>query len=280
MRGAKDPVVDLKPYARPAVCGEEEKTAACDSLLKFLMRERGMIAAFSSTFEKKRALVRAQMNRRAPLPVPEEILAQQDRLLWTESVERGIVRAAELPEEKYGISIWEGDIIRLDADAIVNAANNTLLGCFVPGHACIDNVIHSASGMQLRADCQRIVSATGRAEETGGARITRAYNLPAKYVIHTVGPMVGSGVSEEQRAQLRSCYVSCLNLAQQHHLTSIAFCCISTGVFNFPADEAAEIATGAVLNWKIRHAESGMKIIFNTFLPRDTAIYRNIFEMM
>ncbi len=272
--------IDLTPYPRPQPLPEGEKEGACDALLRFLMRERGLIAAFSSTYERKRALVRAQMNVRAPLPVPADILSLQDRLFWTESLERGIVREEDISAGKYDIALWEGDITRLALDAIVNAGNKSLLGCFLAGHNCIDNVIHSAAGMQLRGDCQRIISALGHEEENGNARITRAYNLPARYVIHTVGPMVGRAVTEEQRADLRSCYLSSLDLAREMGLHSIAFCCIATGVFNFPPDEAAEIATGAVLKWKLRNADHPIKVVFNTFRPHDTAVYRNILGMM
>lgn len=274
-------IVELTPYPRPALLGSEaEKMKACDKLLKFLLRERGLIAAFSATYEKKRQLVRGYMNERPALPVPSEILEVQDALFWTESVERGIVSVQEIPEVKYGISLWQGDITRLDADAVVNAANKAMLGCFLAGHSCIDNVIHSYAGMQLRDDCARIMAYQGAPEECGEAKITRAYNLPSKYVIHTVGPMVGREITQQHRAQLRSCYTSCLNLAQKAGLGSIAFCCISTGVFNFPRGEAAEIATGAVMNWKIAHPESKLKIIFNTFLDEDTRIYGNILKLI
>lgn len=272
--------IDLTPYPRPALMRAEEKGGACEKHLRFLLRERGMIAAFSASYEKKRALVRGYMNERPPLPVPEEILAVQDSLFWTETVERGIVELSEIPEGKYGISLWQGDISRLAADGIVNAANKAMLGCFLAGHACIDNVIHSFAGMQLRDDCAKIIAAQGQEEEEGEAKVTRAYNLPSKYVLHTVGPMIGRGVKESDKAALRSCYVSCLNLAEELGLNSLAFCCISTGVFNFPHAEAAEIATGAVLNWKMRRPESKLRIVFNTFLPRDTEIYSNILKMI
>ncbi len=271
--------VELSPYPRPEKVGsEEERTELCEKLLKFLLRERGMIAAFSASYEKKRSLVRGYMNERAALPIPQEILDMQDKLFWTETLERGIVDVGEIPEIKYAISLWQGDISRLNADGIVNAANKGLLGCFLPGHNCIDNVIHSYAGMQLRRDCARIMSLQGQEEDTGDVKITRAYNLPSKYVLHTVGPIVGRRVNEEQTVQLRSCYISCLNLAHDLGLRSIAFCCISTGVFNFPRAEAAEIAAGAVVNWKIHHPNSKLKVIFNTFLPEDTEIYQNILK--
>lgn len=273
-------VVDLTPYPRPEPLKDGEREEACDHLLKFLLKERGVIAAFSASYERKRALVREYMNTRAPLPVPEEILAVQDRLFWTESLNRGIVAAEDIPDVKLGVGLWQGDITRLATDAIVNAANKSLLGCFLPGHMCIDNAIHSAAGMQLRNDCAKLMSEQGTEEECGDAKITRAYNLPSKYVIHTVGPMVGRGLDRDQRSQLGSCYSECLNLAEEMGLRSIAFCCISTGVFNFPRENAAEIASGAVIKWKLRHPDSKLRVVFDTFLDDDTRIYRNILKMM
>lgn len=273
--------VVLTPFPRPEpLKTEREKTEACDRLLKFLLRERGMIAAFSASYERKRSLMRQYMNVRPATPVPAEILAVQDGLLWTESLERGIVNAESLPEAGEGISLWQGDITRLDADGIVNAANKGLLGCFLPGHHCIDNAIHSFAGMQLRDDCAKLVARQEREEECGDAKITRAYNLPSKYVLHTVGPMVGRELTEADRRTLKSCYVSCLDLAAEAGLSSVAFCCISTGVFNFPREAAAEIAVGAVIGWKMKHADKKIKVVFNTFLQEDTAIYQNILKMV
>lgn len=274
-------VISLTPFSRPALLGtEEEKMERCDKLLKFLLRERGMIAAFSASYERKRQLVRGYMNERMPLPVPAEILAIQDELFWTESVERGILNVEDLCYDEHGFAHYQGDITRLNADGIVNAANSSILGCFLPGHSCIDNVIHSYAGMQLRDDCAKLIAKQGHEEECGEAKITRGYNLPCKYVLHTVGPRVGREVTPIQRAQLRACYNACLDLAEEVGLNSIAFCCLSTGVFNFPQEEAAEIATGTVLNWKLRHADSRLKVIFNTFLNRDAEIYRNILKLL
>ena len=273
-------VVDLSPYPRPQTLSEEEKLAATDTLLKFLLRERGMIAAFSATPEKKRALVRGYMNERPAHPVPADILALQDRLFWTESVQRGVVSASSFEYDSHGLALWEGDITRLEIDGIVNAANRGLLGCFLRNHSCIDNVIHSAAGMQLRDDCAKIIAAQGHEEDVGDCKLTRAYNLPSRYVLHTVGPMIRREVSENDRSMLRSCYLACLDVAAAAGLRSVAFCCISTGVFNFPRAEAAEIAVGAVVRWKMRHAESDIKVVFNTFLPEDTRIYRNILSMV
>ena len=239
---------DLTPYPRPAlVTSEEEKMERCDRILKFLLSERGMIAAFSSTYERKRRVIREYMNTRNPLPVPPDILADQDALFWTESVERGIVRTDDIPEIRYNIAHWHGDITR---------------------------------GMQLRADCARLISMQGHEEEIGDAKLTRAYNLPAKYVIHTVGPRVGREISDEQRSQLRSCYNSVFDLADEAGCKNIAVCCVSTGVFNFPREEAAEIAAGVAVNWKLRHPENRMKIVFDTFLDADARIYENILKMI
>lgn len=273
-------IIDLTPYPRPALLKAEQKEEACEKLLRFLLRERGMIAAFSATYEKKRTFVRGYMNERAALPVPADILALQDQLFWTESVERGIVEPDTIAFNQHGIGHYQGDIARLSADAIVNAANSALLGCFRAGHNCIDNVIHSAAGMQLRDDCAKLIAAQQSEEPCGDAKITRAYNLPAKYVLHTVGPLVLREVTQADRAALRSCYLSCLDLCEEAGIRSVAFCCIATGVFNFPREEAAEIATGTVLNWKLRRPDNKLKVIFNTFLDADAKIYDDILRMM
>lgn len=268
-------VIDLAPYPRPEPLDGQGMREATDALLKWLLRERGLIAAFSASMEKKRSLVRGYMNERPAHPIPQDIISMQDRLFWTETLGRGIVLPQDIPAQD-GISLWQGDITRLGTDGIVNAANKGLLGCFLPNHNCIDNVIHSAAGMQLRDDCAKLIAAQGHEEECGDCKVTRAYNLPSKYVLHTVGPMVRREVTEEDRAMLRSCYTSCLEAAQELEMRSLAFCCISTGVFSFPQEEAAEIAAGAVMRWKMRHPESRLRIIFNTFLDRDTEIYQNI----
>lgn len=273
-------IVDLSPYPRPDVLNAEQKAESCEKLLRFLLRERGMIAAFSATYEKKRSLVRGYMNERAALPVPADLLALQDELFWTESVERGMVEVDSIAFNEQGIGHYQGDIVRVAADAIVNAANSSLLGCFRAGHACIDNAIHSAAGMQLRDDCAKIIAAQQSEEHCGDAKITCAYNLPAKYVLHTVGPLVLREATQADRAALRSCYLSCLDLCEEAGIQSVAFCCVSTGVFNFPREEAAEIATGAVLNWKLRRPENKLKVIFNTYLDADAKIYDDILCMM
>ena len=170
---------------------------------------------------------------------------------------------------------WQGDITRLKVDAIVNAANSQMLGCFVPMHRCIDNAIHSAAGVQLRFACEEMMH--GAEEPTGSARITPGFNLPARYVLHTVGPIVTTARPlHQQEVQLASCYSSCLDLADKKGLASIAFCCISTGEFRFPNDRACEIAVSTVRSWMAGHPDSSVKtVIFNTFKDIDHELYQN-----
>ena len=270
-------IIDLScPPRRAQIISEEEKSAICDELLAFLLEERNRIAAFSYPYSVKRELIWGYLNERPPAPVSERFLTLQDRLFLSESEERGVVDADAFSYDG-GIALWQGDITRLKIDAIVNAANSSLLGCFIPHHKCIDNVIHSRAGVRLRLDCSRIMGMQGEPEPAGCAKITLGYNLPAKYVIHTVGPMVGVTPSERDARTLRNCYVSCLNLAKEMRLESIAFCCISTGIFGYPNDEAAEIAVGAVRNWLL---ETGyeIKVIFDVFLDKDRTLYADILK--
>lgn len=272
--------IPLTPYEHPTgFISKERRGELCDVLLKFLLRERGMIAAFNTPYESKRQVIRAYMNERMPNPIPSKILAAQDELFWHETLMRGIVNVQTLsPSDK--CFVWQGDITRLNADAIVNAANSDLLGCFMPLHSCIDNIIHSRAGMQLRKDCAVIMGLQGDSEAEGYVKVTRAYNLPSKYVFHTVGPMVTKTVTPGDRSKLKSCYISCLNTAQEMGLKSIAFCCISTGVFNFPKGEAAEIAVGTVKSWQLRHPESELRVIFDVYTDEDAKVYNNIFRFL
>ena len=176
--------------------------------------------------------------------------------------------------------MWQGDITKLHTDAIVNAANKQMLGCFQPLHACIDNAIHSTSGPQLRDDCEIIMSTQGELEETGNAKITRAYNLPSRFVLHTVGPIVQSGtmLTEQQKDELASCYISCLEVANEiENIKTIAFCAISTGVFGFPKSEAAHIAVNTVNKWLTTYPNHIEKIIFNVFSEGDYQEYLKVF---
>ena len=198
--------------------------------------------------EDQRFFLRCLMNVRETGALSERFLKTQDELLSREREEKGVVQVAELqpiPRDER-LVLWQGDITRLDADAIVNAANSRLLGCFRPGHNCIDNVIHSAAGLQLREECAEIIHRQGHEEPTGQAKITKGYNLPAKHVLHTVGPIIDGPLTERDRELLASCYRSCLKLAEENGLKTVAFCCISTGVFRFPKDEAARIAVATV----------------------------------
>ena len=226
----------------------------------------------------QRRLLRALMNVRPPMPLAPDFLAVQDALLSAEREARGVVDGAALsavPAEPR-LALWRGDITRLRADAIVNAANSGLLGCFVPCHGCIDNAIHSAAGLQLRDECNQLMLAQGRPEPNGRAKLTRGYNLPARYVLHTVGPIVRGRVTQQDRADLASCYRACLELAAEHGLRSVAFCCISTGEFHFPNQEAAEIAVTTVRTFLDRHTTSIERVIFNVFKDFDKKIYCDI----
>ena len=235
----------------------------------------------------KRRLLRTLMNVRWPGEISAEYQILQDSLLQEESKERGIVSIKELPtaaslypcakiKNADRITLWQGDITRLSADAIVNAANSQLLGCFVPCHGCIDNVIHSAAGVQLRNECARLMEAQGHDEPVGKAKITSGYNLPAKHVIHTVGPIVGQEVTDRQREELRSCYLSCLKLAAKQGLKTIAFCCISTGEFHFPNKEAAQIALQTIDT--CLSVLDLSRVVINVFKEEDFHIYKNLFE--
>jgi len=222
------------------------------------------------SLEKRRDLFRALMNVRPPMPISEEFLQVQDEELQAQLTEKGVVEIAG-----QSLSEWQGDITRLKVDAIVNAANSQMLGCFVPLHRCIDNAIHSAAGVQLRLACVEMMQ--GAVEPTGSARITPGFNLPARYVLHTVGPIVTTARPlHQQEVQLASCYSSCLDLADKTGLASIAFCCISTGEFRFPNDWACEIAVSTVRSWMAGHPESSVKtVIFNTFKDIDHELYQN-----
>lgn len=248
------------------------------ALLNDLPQLAGEVAALPGDDHTQRWLFRALMNvRPAGLPLDPEFLTVQDAFLSAEREAKGVVDAATLPDlpGHPGIALWRGDITRLKADAIVNAANRALLGCFHPCHGCIDNAIHSAAGLQLREACSQIMQAQGHPEPTGQAKITSGYNLPAKYVLHTVGPIISGAVTSRDRKLLASCYRSCLALAAERGLKSVAFCCISTGEFRFPNEEAAAVAVEAVAHF-LQTPSSIQKVIFNVFQDRDLQIYRSI----
>ncbi|MHC1786385.1 MAG: protein-ADP-ribose hydrolase [Christensenellales bacterium] len=245
-------------------------------LLDEMPEHRDSAAGFSLDYASQRRLLRSLMNLWPPMQLDKTYVELQDQLLAAEREEKGIVDIASLPTlTDPRIKLWRGDITRLNADAIINAANSALLGCFHPCHGCIDNAIHSAAGLQLRDECYSIMVEQGFEERCGQAKITAAWNLPCKYVLHTVGPIITGELHQSDCDLLASCYRSCLEMAEQHHLKSIAFCCISTGEYHFPADEAAHIAIAAVKE-HILNTKSEMKVVFNVFRESDEAIYRRI----
>jgi O-acetyl-ADP-ribose deacetylase (regulator of RNase III) len=235
------------------------------NIIMYLMADEHVSHQIPSSLEERQRMMRALMNVWEPRPIAEEdFLMKQDAELQMQREDKGVV---EVHDE--GLTIWQGDITRLKADAIVNAANAQALGCWSPLHNCIDNCIHSAAGIQLRKECADKMQ--GRLLATGDAFITQGYNLPARHVIHTVGPIIPDCIpSKEQEEQLAQCYRSCLDLAEQNGLGSIAFCCISTGVFHFPNELAARIAIETVKSYP-RH--SLKTIVFNVFLDKDRDIY-------
>lgn len=224
---------------------------------------------------EKRALLRTLFNLRPPLPADERLLAVQDEYLAEELRARGTTLAAELAPLSGDICLWQGDITTLAADAVVNAANSAMLGCFVPCHRCIDNAIHTYAGIQLRLACHELMERQGHEEPTGGAKITPAFNLPSRYVIHTVGPIVYASLTRRERDVLASCYRSCLKLAKENGLKNIAFCCISTGEFRFPNAAAAQIAVDTVREF-LKEEGVGMRVIFNVFKDIDREIYAGL----
>ena len=227
------------------------------------------------TEEEQWILLRSLLNVREPKAADQDFLRVQDEYLQAEIEKKGITDLAVLRPVRENIYLWQGDITALRADAIVNAANSQMLGCFAPCHLCIDNAIHTFAGVQLRLACARLMKVQGRPEPTGHAKITPAFNLPSKYVLHTVGPIISGPLSVKDCALLRSCYRSCLELAEENGLKSIAFCCISTGEFHFPNDRAAEIAVETVGEYQ-KETGSRMKVVFNVFKNEDLAIYSRI----
>ena len=248
-------------------------------LIKSLLAEdrRYEDVAVPAAEVEQRRLLRGLMNVRPPRAAGREFLRVQDDYLRQELAEEGVTGLDQLrPIDADGqLYLWQGDITRLRCGAIVNAANSGMTGCYVPCHACIDNCIHTYAGVQLRLDCARLMEAQGREEPTGRARLTRAYNLPCDYVLHTVGPIIQDRVRAENRLLLAGCYRSCLELAEAHGVESIAFCCISTGEFHFPNEKAAEIAVETVENY-LKENGYPIKVIFNVFKDEDLIIYKKL----
>ncbi|WP_295595302.1 protein-ADP-ribose hydrolase [uncultured Methanobrevibacter sp.] len=249
-----------------------------DFLIKYLINERNEEISIPKDINDKKLLFRSLVNVRPPLDVSDEFLHIQDEFLTNETLNKNLTSAEDISVIKGKLALWQGDITTLNVDAIVNAANSKLLGCFIPLHNCIDNVIHSSAGIQLRQECSEIMRRQSHDEEVGKAKITNAYNLPSKHVIHTVGPAIpyGTEPSNEDCEKLASCYKSCLDLANYNELKSIAFCSISTGVFNFPQRKAAEIAIKTVEDYLNENETSLEKVIFDTFSQKSYLIYKNL----
>lgn len=249
-----------------------------DALINELLAERPQESiTIPSDANEKWLLYRSLVNIRPPRPISTSFLTMQDEYLQADLAIRGVVDAAELPTipDHPQIALWQGDITRLKVDAIVNAANSAMLGCFIPCHGCIDNAIHSYAGIQLREECARYMAGRGQDEPTGSATITKAYNLPSHSIIHTVGPIVSGELSEHDSKLLADCYRSCLKCAHENEISSIAFCCISTGEFSFPQDKAAEIALATVEEFLSTHIKK-TTVIFNVYKDSDYAIYHRL----
>ena len=246
-------------------------------LIRSLLQERPEYRdiAIPAEPESQRQLLRGLMNIRAPQSVGADFLQTQDAYLQGETAAKGITDIADLTPIQPGLYLWQGDITTLKCDAIVNAANSGMTGCYIPNHRCIDNAIHTFAGVQLRQACAELMRAQGREEPTGRAKLTPAFNLPCRFVLHTVGPIVTGRVTRQDRALLASCYRSCLQLAANHGLESVAFCCISTGEFHFPNELAAEIAVHTIKEFLVQDT-SVRKVIFNVFKDLDYEIYRRL----
>ncbi len=248
-------------------------------LIKHLLNEedRYKNQEIPQDFENRFRLFRALLNIRHPKNISDEFLRVQDEFLQEVLGEKEITDINSLKEVKPKISLWQGDITTLRVDAIVNAANSGMVGCFFPNHNCIDNVIHTFSGVQLRIACNEIMKKQGKEEETGKAKITKAYNLPSKFIIHTVGPIIYDTVSDKDCEFLTSSYYECLKLADENNLKSIAFCCVSTGEFRFPNDLAAKIAIKTASDYlEINKNTSIEKVVFNVFKDIDRSIYEKL----
>lgn len=254
--------------------------ARLEYLINDMHRERNDndVLVMPSSFEDLWELYRGLANVRPALPVSDEYLAVQDAML-SDLNRQHVTDLKDLkPIKGDNIFVWQGDITTLKIDAIVNAANSRFLGCMQANHDCIDNIIHTKAGVQVRLDCAEIIRQQGRNEGVGKAKITRGYNLPAKYIIHTVGPQIRRlPVSKMNQDLLAKCYLSCLKLADQHSLNHVAFCCISTGVFAFPQDEAAEIAVRTVESY-LKETNSTLKVVFNVFTDKDLQLYKEAFN--
>lgn len=273
-----------------------EKTDILLEILKADSAEYKGLDTRGYSLEEKKKAIRSLMNIRMPGKLSDELVDLQDKYLQEEQNAKGMVRLGDIPtiREQFNskspyaekISLWQGDITKLEVGAIENAANSQMLGCFVPCHRCIDNAIHSAAGMRLREECSHIMSRRrlkyGRnyEEPTGTATLTSGYNLPCEYVIHTVGPIVYGRLNDTLCQDLKNCYENVLQCCLEHRIESIAFCCISTGEFHFPNERAAEIAVETVSGFLEQHSDSMERIIFNVFKDSDLELYENILGLV
>lgn len=248
-------------------------------LIKELLKEdqeyKGIV--IPDSVQEQKDLLRSLMNVRMPKVISSQFLSVQDAYLQQENQEAGITDVNDLSPLQIDqrLYLWQGDMSSLKIEAVVNPANSALLGCFRPMHNCLDNILHSKAGIQMRLACDRLMKEQGHEEETGRAKITSAYNLPSQYVIHTVGPIVQGRLTKRHEELLASCYRSCLQLAQEKGIKEIAFCCISTGVFMFPPQRAAEIAVKTVTDY-LREHDHFEKIVFNVYLDSDRRIYQKL----
>ena len=246
-------------------------------LIRSLLKERPEYRNLSipAEPERQRQLLQGLMNIRTPQSVGTDFLQTQDAYLQGETAAKGITDVADLTPIQLGLYLWQGDITTLKCDAIVNAVNSGMTGCYIPNHRCIDNAIHTYAGVELRLACAELVEQQGYPEPTGQAKITPAFNLPCRYVLHTVGPIIDGRVTKKDKELLASCYCSCLELAAENNLESVVFCCISTGEFHFPNELAAEIAVQTVKEF-LKKQTSVKKVIFNVFKDLDKAIYEKL----
>ena len=251
----------------------EQRRFLIQSLLNERAEYRGMDIPADATGQRQ--LLRGLMNIRPAWNTGEEFRRVQDAYLQQETATKGVTDVDALTPIQPGLYLWQGDITTLKCDAIVNAANSGMTGCYVPNHRCIDNAIHTFAGVQLRQYCAQLMEQQGCPEPTGQAKITPAFNLPCRYVLHTIGPIISSHVTGQDKALLASCYRSCLELAAENELESVAFCCISTGEFHFPNALAAEIAVQTVKDFLSRQT-SVRKVIFNVFKDLDKEIYTRL----
>lgn len=265
-------LINLTPKAKNiTVLTAQQKAGIVDKLLKTLQQKFSVEIDFATDYQQKRNWLRAILNQLPPCDLGTEFFNLQDQLLSSETNEKNIIHSTDLTFNNQ-IALYQGDITMLAVDAIVNAGNSQLLGCFVPLHSCIDNIIISSAGFQVRNDLNVIMKKQGHEEPNGIAKITNAYNLPSKYIIHTVGPCIYENITEKHKQDLANCYRSSLNLAKEMDLKSIAFCCISTGEFMFPNDIACKIAVDTVKSW-LKANKYDIKVVFNVFKDIDRSYY-------